>query len=334
MKVLVTGASGFLGRVLVERLAARAYVVRALVRPTSRVDFLRRLGVELCYGDLADRESLKRSARGVEIIFHTAARVGAWGNRQQFYETNVRGTHHVLEALRAARVPRLVYISSVYVYDRQKGIIDENAPYFKGRDPYSRSKMEAEALAQEYARRHRFALTVLRPSLIYGPHDHKFVPRVTANILKGRMRIIGSGENVAPLVYGEDVADGAILAAESEAAAGEVFNVSSGEPVTWNQFLTTLAQQLGTRLPRMRIPVPVIYGLAAVLEALWKITKAQEPPPATRYGVRLYAADGRYDITRAARLLGYRAKVFHEEGLRRTLDWMRAERLIAPGRSV
>src|SRR5262245_18503689 len=99
MKALVTGASGFIGRVLIHKLLARHAQVRGLVRRSSRVGALQRLGVELAYGDLVDLESLKEAARGVDVIFHPAARVEVWGSRQQFNEANVLGTRHVIEAL-------------------------------------------------------------------------------------------------------------------------------------------------------------------------------------------------------------------------------------------
>jgi len=142
------------------------------------------------------------------------------------------------------------------------------------------------------------------------------------------MRIVGCGRHLAPLVYGEDAADLALRAADSEMAQGQVFNVSCGEPVTWKAFLTTLSDDLGTRLPRLALPVSILYPAAASLEALWSLAGADHPPPATRAGVRLMATECRYDCARAADVLGFRARVFHREGLQKTLSWMRSEGLL------
>lgn len=324
MKALVTGASGFLGRVLIDKLLARDYTVRGLVRKTSPILPLKTLGVELKYGDLADRDSLIQAARGVDIIFHAAAHVGDWGTRDQFYQGNVVGTRNVIEAMLEAGVPRLLYVSSVAVYGRQEGTISEATPRRKSGDPYEDTKIEAEEMAMDLAARHRFALSIIRPSLIYGPYDYKFVPRVAENIRQGRMMIVGSGKNRIPLVYGEDVADGAIQAAESEAAVGGFFNISSGEPVNWNEFLTTLAQYMNAKPPSLHLPAPLVYSLGAVLETLWKMAGAKKPPLMTRFAVRLLASDCRYDISKAETALGFRPKVLYKEGLKRTLDWMQS----------
>jgi nucleoside-diphosphate-sugar epimerase len=328
VKALVTGASGFVGRTLVETLLTANHQPRGFVRPTSRVEPLKRLGVELCFGDLRDPESLDRAAQGVDVVFHTAARVGVWGRPQEYQEANVRGTYHVLEAMRKAGVPRLVHFSSVAVYGLNTGLISESRPVQRIGDPHGDTKIDAEELVQESAQVHQLAVTVLRPALIYGPYDRNYIPRTAQNILKGRMRIVGPGDNFAPLIYGEDLAKLAVRAAESEAAAGQTFNVAGGEPVTWTEFLSTLADYLGIRLPRRHIPYPLLYSAAWVLEAIWKRAGAREPPPATRFGTRMYGSDWRYDMTKAETLLTFRPSVFHKEGLARTVAWMKEENLI------
>jgi nucleoside-diphosphate-sugar epimerase len=327
LNTLVTGASGFIGRVLVETLLTRGHHVRALVRRCSQVAPLTRPEVELVYGDLRDADGLKEAVRGVDVVFHAAARVEVWGAWREFHDVNVQGTRHVIEALLAARVPRLVHFSSTSVYGRQTGIIDENSSWQRTGDFYSDSKIAAEEIVLEASHQHQISFTILRPSLVYGPYDYKYVPRVTANIVKGRMPIVGRGDSTAAVVYGEDVAELALLAAESDSASGQVFNVSGGELVSWKEFFTTLAALVGKRLPRVHLPVPIAYAAAAVLETVWKTAHAVGPPPATRFGVRLVSTDRQYDCSKAATVLGYRARVFHKEGLQRTLNWMQAEKL-------
>ncbi len=323
MRVLITGASGFLGRTLAEKLAARNYTVRGLVRKTSRVQALQQLGIELCYGDLVDRDSLIAACRGADVVFHTAAEAGHWGPRRAFTTVNVQGTHNLMEAVAAARVSRLIHFSSATVYGWQLGRLTEQTPRQSMGDWYADSKIAAEELVLAAAERFGFALTVLRPGEVYGPYDQKWLPMLAENVRKGRMRVIGPGKTLVPAVYGEDVAELAIRAAESRAAVGEILNVGSGEKVTWEQFLSTLAAYLGTTLPRGRLPVALLYPAAAVLETLWKLARAKNPPPIIRFSLLLYAADRWLDSTKATQLLGYRPKVFHQEGLKRTLEWLR-----------
>jgi nucleoside-diphosphate-sugar epimerase len=325
MKALVTGASGFVGGVLVEKLLAGRWQVRGLVRSSSSLQRLERLGVEVCYGDLADLDSLKRAARGVDVIFHVAGRTDHWSTWRAYFEANVVGTRNVVEALLAAQVPRLIHFSSFTVYGRQTGLISEDRPRQKNGDLYATSKAEGEEVVEEYAQKHSFPFTVIRPGVVYGPYDPKWVPMVARNMLKGRMWVVGSGKRIVPVIYGEDLADFAIQAAGSDAARGETFNVLCGERVTWTEFLTTLADYLGAPLPKRHIPASLLYPIATMMEVVWKLVRAPKPPPTTRFGVRLYTSDWRYDIAKAQRLLGFRAKVLHKEGLRRTIDWMRQE---------
>jgi nucleoside-diphosphate-sugar epimerase len=139
------------------------------------------------------------------------------------------------------------------------------------------------------------------------------------------MRIVGSGTAVAPVVYVEDLADFTIHVAESKAAVGQIFNICSGERVTWKQFFTTLAEYLKKPLPRTHVPARLLYPAAAILEAVWKLVRAGDPPPATRFGVNLYTSEASYDISKAQKVLGFRPQVFHREGLRRTVDWIKQE---------
>ena len=266
----------------------------------------------------------------MDVVFHAAARVGVWGRPEEYYEANVLGTRHVLEAMQRAGLARLIHFSSVAVYGRNTGLIKETRALQRIGDPHGDTKIDAEEMVQESALSHGLAVTVLRPALVYGPFDYKYVPRTARNILKGRMRIVGSGQNIAPVIYGEDLADLAIRAAESEAAVGQTFNVSSCEPVTWQEFLSTLADLLGTKLPRLRMPYPLLHSAASLLEVCWKMAGAKEAPPATRFGTRMLGSDWRYDITKAKSLLGFQPQVGYREGLSRTLAWMREERLL-PG---
>jgi nucleoside-diphosphate-sugar epimerase len=139
------------------------------------------------------------------------------------------------------------------------------------------------------------------------------------------MRVVGSGRNVAPVVYGEDVAECAVRAAGCEAAAGETFNISSGERVTWEDFLSTLARYLGATLPTTHIPAPLLYPAAAILEGVWKLAGAAQPPPATRFGVRLLASDWWVDVSKADKVLGFRPQTGYREGLRKTVDWLESQ---------
>lgn len=322
---LVTGATGLLGRHLVETLAGSGWRVRALVRGSGRVEGLEHLGAEVVRGDLLDAESLKEAARGSDYVFHSAAHVGDWGSRQLFFKTNVDGTRNLLSAAEGAGVRRFVHISTAWVYGMSLNgsAIDESFPARPTGDMYGDSKVAGEKVVLDYNGKGRLPVTVLRPALCYGPHDWKFLPRVIES-LRGRVPVmIGPGDHRAPLVFVGDVAECAAVAALSDEASGQVFNVASPETVTWNMVVETITGATGLKPPSLHLPFPVAYGASALMESAWRLFRAQGPPLLTKYAARLVGKGYNFDGSRAGRQLGFIPRVCWSEGSARTFDWMR-----------
>src|SRR3954471_19799366 len=186
---VVTGATGFLGSHIAEQLAARGERVRALVRPTSDTAFLRQLGAELAPGDLADPASLRRAVEGADVVYHCAARVGDWGPWRAFQEQVIEATANLLDACRAAHVGRVLHVSSIIVYGHpqlREGQFTEDEPLGQNLwlwDYYCRAKIRAEELCRAYSG----ALTIVRPSWIYGPRDRTSLPRLLKALDAGRV---------------------------------------------------------------------------------------------------------------------------------------------------
>src|SRR2546430_7510904 len=225
---LITGATGQLGSHIAALLAERGEHVRALVRPSSDMSFLRDRGVELVPGNLHDADSLKRAFDSADIVYHCAARVADWGAWSQFETETVTATRNVLDACRAAKVGRLLHVSSISVYGRPRRgrLITEDTPLgrrFMWWDYYPRAKLLAENLVRQYDG----AWTIVRPSWIYGPRDRISMPRVVPVLRSGKAPIIGSGDNLLNIIFAGDVAAGAILAANHPGAVGQVYNLSS-----------------------------------------------------------------------------------------------------------
>ncbi len=316
--VLVTGASGFLGGHLAGFLKRRGYRVQALVRATSDTRRLRPLGVELLTGDLADRDSLASLLRGKSVVFHCAARVTDWGPREAFFAVNRDGAASIVAAARAAGVQRLVHASSLTVLGlpRAGRMVDESTPPALGRlDPYSDSTRAGDYAVREAHGTGGLATVVVRPGVIWGPGDPHILPRVAALLRRRRMIYIGGSHNRVALSHVENLSLGLALAAEAPIAAGRVYHVIDGEELTARQVIDGLADGLGTPRPRLSLPFPVVYGLAALLEAGARMTGRRQPPLLTRYGVRLVASDCRYDGSRARQDLGYAPLVSFADGV-------------------
>ena len=215
MKALVTGAGGFLGLYIVERLVARGDQVRAFCRGAYRR--LEQLGVETVRGDVRRRGDLIAACRGVDVVFHTAAIAGIGGRWQDFYQTNVVGTRNVIEGCRQQGVGRLIYTSSPSVtFDAadQTGV-DERAPYaqrFLAHYPRSKAIAEREVLAADGR---GLLCCAIRPHLIWGPRDRHLIPRLLARAKAGRLRRVGAGKNLIDMTYVENAADAHLLAADA-----------------------------------------------------------------------------------------------------------------------
>ena len=323
---VVTGATGLLGSHIVEGLKARGERVRALVRASSDVAFLRSLDVELVEADLLKPTSLVQAVAGADVVYHCAARVGNWGAWKDFKIEVVDATRNLFQACRAAGVGRVLHVSSLSAYGHPRvpanGSITEDEPLGQRLgflDYYSRAKEKAELLARHYGP----GLTIIRPSWIYGPRDRNGFPRLV-RALRGRwISIVGRGDNPLNIVYAADVADGAIRAANHPGAAGQAYHLSSEGAITQRQFFDCLTDGLG--LPRVTRHVSIIYASLGGLfgELVARCLRWRRSPLVTLYGTRLLIRSTRFSIDKARSQLGWRPSVSPQEGLRRTVEWWR-----------
>ena len=315
---LVTGASGFLGGNLVAALCRHGVKVRALVRPTSDLRRLSGLGAEIVRGDVCDLASLREASRGQQVVFHAAAKVPDWGSWREFFRVNADGTRKVVTACQDVGVERLVYVSSLTVLGlpRQGTAVDEHSPLDSSpQDAYTASKIEAEKLVREAHGQRGLATVAVRPGAIWGTGDPSITPRIAALLRRGRAVYIGRASNRLALSHVDNLTLGLRLAAETPAAAGQVYHLTDGETVTAREVIDGLAALLGTARPRWSVPFFFIYAAAAAMEGVARLLRRRSPPPFTRYGVRLMASDCRYDNRKAERELGFRPTVSFQQGL-------------------
>jgi len=320
MTVLVTGASGFLGRAITRCLLRNGVAVRALIRPGRGVDAA---GAEVCEGDVCDAASVARAVQGVEGVVHAAARVATTGAWEEFAEVNVRGTRRVIGAAVAAGVRCIVHVSSLSVYAvPADGVtVTEETPYeseAEARGHYSRSKLAADRAALHSARQGA-PVVVLRPGVLYGPGKRPPLARQSVSAGPFRLLLARPGY-ILPLAYVDNVADAVALALRCEAAVGQAFtivdeNVRQAEYV--EQYRTACAE--GWRA--LWVPVGAVAVAALVAERTFRLLRRR--PPVTYHQVRRATWSATYDCTRARRVLGWQPAVSVAEGLRRTFDSLR-----------
>jgi len=317
LPVLVTGATGFIGSHLVERLVALGASVRCLVRRTSRLGALPH-GVELACGELAAAEGLEAAVRGVALVFHVAGVTKAL-RAEEFYRGNARATENLLRAL-GEDCRRLVHVSSLAAVgpspDRRP--LSEDAPP-RPITYYGRSKLEAEraVLASPLAGR----AVIVRPPVVYGPRDTD-VLEVFRLIARGWMPSVGDADAAFSVIYVADLVDGLLAAAACEQAAGRTYFMACEQTVTWRGFGEAAGRVLGRRPRTIVVPWPLASAAALVWE--WAARLSGRAAIISREKIREARCRGWVcDVLRARRELGFTARTSLEDGIERTVAWYR-----------
>jgi dihydroflavonol-4-reductase len=326
MKILVTGASGFLGKHLVRSLLADRHEVISFVRPTSRMEELRKMDTEVVYGDIRDKGSIERAlkiGRNVEVVFHLASVLTPVNVSDSLYwDVNYQGTQNLLEACRYAGLRALVHCSSVGVMGTLSEIPSRETSPCRADNVYGRSKYQAELLALEHAKKYDLPVSIVRPAWIYGPGDRRTYKLFHA-IAKRIFLMIGTGETLVHPVYVEDVVQGLKLCAQNPAASGEVFIIAGAQSVTLNQLVDTIAEELSVKVPKLKIPVWFARFAASVCEKVFKWTHLQ--PPIHHRRLDFFLKDQSFDISKAREFLGFEPRVDLRTGIRTTLNWYKAQ---------
>ncbi len=331
MKALVTGAHGFIGSHLCERLLAAGFESKALVSPWGSVENLAavRDKLELLRADITDENQLKGVCDGVDVVFHAAARVADWGPWEAFYKTNVLGTQNLLREAERAGVGRFVLVSSVAVFPytgfrnadarllKRKVMADDNNLY--GGEAYARSKIAAEDRVMGAGREGRLEGVVVRPGLLpFGPRDANFA-RVVGALKRGLLPLIDGGRAVINTAYVENLFEGLLLAGTVPEAAGKSYVIADAGGASWRDFFGALAELLDVPKPRLGLLGALPSAAARPVEALWAGLAPKTEPPLTRYRADLMRRDVHFSLQHACDELGYRPRVAWREGLARTV---------------
>lgn len=322
MRIAVTGALGFLGGHFVESALAGGHLVSALHRPSSTgtqrlIHGLQARGVEFHAGDVGDIESLRPVMRNAECVCHFAAAFRETGVPDDFFlASNVTGTRNVIEAAASQGVRRFVFCSTAGIYgSRIPGVADETAEV-KPANIYERSKVEAEKVVRELTASLQMEYVIMRPAVVYGPHDRRLLKMFKA-ASKGRFPRFGSGSGRRHMVYVGDVADAALRACVLQAAAGQEMIIAGPQALPLRDILDRLARSVNRSSCGPRLPLWPMMALAAVTEDLCKLMGIK--PPIYRRRMDFYLNDAEFDCARASKVLGWNPAVDLDEGFRRTV---------------
>jgi nucleoside-diphosphate-sugar epimerase len=330
MKVLVTGATGFLGYALVTELVKQKQSVHILARDVKKAREQFGEVVTITPGEITDVKQVERAVEGATIIYHLAGRLYHPSIPTELYKrTHIEGTRILLTTCQKQKgqLQRIVHCSTTGVYGvTGKTPAAEDAP-FAPTNPYEASKLEGELLALKAYEEQDLPVTVVRPGLVYGPGDLHLLGFFVA-IKKGLFRVIDGGKALLHPVYIDDLVAALLLCAERLQAPGRSYNIAGELPVTVRELATAIAHALDRELPAGSIPL-WLANLASDIFAVMPGMKG-EHAPLTRSRVEFLTKSRLYDICRAKSELGYAPKMGLEEGMNRTVVWYCKAQFIAP----
>lgn len=324
---VVTGAAGFVGRHLCERLVAAGYQV---VASDLRDPKLELAGVRFVGCDITDAAACRKLAEGADAIFHVASMVQTRrSGAAPVWAVNLGGTRNLLTAAQAAGARRFVYVSSASVVYQGRDIEngDESLPYaVESQAPYADSKGVAEREVLAASGKEGVLTTSLRPHIIYGPGDGRFLPAILRRAQAGALRVgVGTHDKLSDFTYIDNLIDALLLAdqklVENPALGGRAYFITNGEPIPFWGFVDRVLAAIGQPALKGRVPFGIAYAAAACAEAVNALLGRSAGPENgfTRFAVRYMCTHHYFSIERARRELGYAPKVSIDEGIRRTI---------------
>jgi nucleoside-diphosphate-sugar epimerase len=318
--VLVTGASGMLGRATAQALIDRGDEVTVLQRRPSG------LACREVLGSVSDAAVVATAVEGQQVVVHLAAKVDVVGPWAEYEQANVVGTRTVVEACQASSVVRLVHVSSPSVAHSGDSLVGAGAgpaDVEGARGSYARSKAMAERLALD-ADGERLAVLAIRPHLVWGPGDTQLVGRIVERARAGRLPLIGTGAALIDTTYVDNAVSALVEAVDAWTVRGEALVVTNGEPRPVAEILGRLCLAAGVSGPHGHLPLPVAASAGSVIEAGWRLLRRRDTPPMTRFLAEQLATAHWFDQRRTREVLKWRPQVSLDEGFAKLTSWYSA----------
>ena len=321
--VLVTGATGYTGIVLVRRLLESGANGRAIARASSDLTPFEEMDVEWIRGEIFDKDTIQEAMVDIQYVFHVAAAFReAKSTEQDYWNVHVGSTHLLCdEALKQPDFKRFVHVSTMGVHGH---IVnppgDENSPFAPG-DGYQRTKAEADIWISEFGPKNNLPYTIIRPCAIYGPGEPRLL-KLYKMATKSVFPILGNGKCWYHLVHVEDLVGGMLKAAVEEKALGEAFIIGSTDPIQLEDMASIIAKEYEHKLRVLRLPIGPFFLMGDLCEILCKPFKIE--PPIYRRRVAFYSKDRNFSTKKMRDVLGYQPLYENEAGILESAKWYKS----------
>jgi len=321
MKILITGATEFLGSNLARKLIEKGHFVTAVVRKQSDISFLKKIGAKIIYCDLNKYRSLKKELEHIDVVYYLAAiRRGTFCSAQTYYKVNAKSAENIILDC-PKNLYRFIYRSSAGAHGEhfKKSELPVNESYPRNSSIiHEVSKRSGENSVRKTAKLRNIPYTIIRPGVVYGPRNTSMI-KMFRLIKKNKFFIFaGKGDNIIHPTYVADTVDGFLLAMKSEKAINEDFIIAGKETTTTNQFISAIAESLNVDITKIYFPKNLLMFSGNVVDLMGKNLRTDFPVTKV---IDFLAKNRTYDCSKAKKLLNYKAEVGIKEGIKRTIEW-------------
>ena len=320
-RIAVTGATGFLGSHITERLLDEGYEVSVFARDAKKAECFSGRASKIVIGEISDKQAVSELVSGCDAVIHLVSNFRtASGPPESYQRINVEGTKTVVDASIAAGVKRFIHCATIGVHGSVKSTpADEQSPYAPG-DLYQETKLKAQQYVESVIGKSDMEVVIVRPCSMYGPGDMRML-KMFKMLSKRTFLMIGPCKENFHAVYIDDIVDGFMLAMNTHNISGETFLIGGEKYLPLKDYVKVVAEAVDAPMPWLKFPYWLFYYASVVIEAICVPLGIE--PPLHRRRVRFYKNNRAFNIDKAKRVLGYSPKVSLEEGMKKTVSWYR-----------